>query len=111
LTLDHSYEDALAHADVVLGDFMHAMQASPRWSQTSIILNGDHSWRSPMWVMEKGWTQEDQKISHGGQFDDRPLVVVHATGQTAPETVTQPISVLKVHDIAEAVIHTGKPAW
>lgn len=110
LTSGLSYEDGLAHADVILGDLLQAAEASPRWSNTTLIVHGDHSWRAPMWVTESGWTPEDERISHGAKFDDRPLVLVHGPGQDAPAVVSQPVSVLSIHDLAESVIKTGKLA-
>lgn len=104
-----SYLDGLANADMVLGDLMRQIESSPRWAQTTLIVQGDHSWRTPMWVSEPGWTTEDQIASNGGKFDGRPLLMIHAPGQGEGVTVTDAVSLMKVHDVIESVLQTGKP--
>ncbi len=108
-TPGRSYLDGLANADVALGELMQQIQSSPRWANTTLVVQGDHSWRTPMWVHEPGWTPEDQRISDGGKFDDRPVLLVHAPGQTEGVTVTEPVSLMKVHDVITSVLENGEP--
>src|ERR1017187_3296375 len=42
---DSSYLDSLALADRILGRILATLEASPRWNQTTLIVQGDHSWR------------------------------------------------------------------
>lgn len=105
----HSYLDGLAYADAVLGGLMNELQKTPRWKNTTLILNGDHSWRTEVWRVKPGWTAEDERVSGGGKFDDRPMLIVHAPGQSDGVTVTEPTPLLHVHDMIQSVLKTGKP--
>jgi len=106
-----SYEDNLALADRIVGTLLSEAKASPRWSNTTIIVNGDHSWRTAMWRTREFWTAEDERNSHGGQFDDRPALIVHAAGQTAPVVCSAPTSLLQAYQIAHQVIaESSNPA-
>ncbi|HVC91775.1 MAG TPA: sulfatase-like hydrolase/transferase [Acidobacteriaceae bacterium] len=96
-----SYLDSLALADRTLGELMAAMEASPRWPETTVIVNGDHSWRVSLWRDNlHEWVPEDQQVSHG-VFDPRPLVLVHAPAQSSPATVATPFPLLQLHDLME----------
>ena len=101
---DSSYIDNLALADRILGDTMKTLQASPRWKDTSVIVQGDHSWRINLWDWLPAWTDEDDAASRSG-FDPRPAVIVHQAGQTQPQTNATPWSLLNVHSIIENVLH------
>ena len=104
-----SYLDNLALADETLGGFLTILRASPRWPATSIVICGDHSWRTFLWIHSGHWTAEDAAASHGGRFDPRPMLMVHQALQTAPTTVDRPISLIKVHDIVESLIRDERP--
>jgi hypothetical protein len=51
-----------------------------------------------MWRPLPGWSAEDERISHGGQWDPRPVLMIHKPGQQSPQTVTAPTSVMYLHD-------------
>jgi hypothetical protein len=57
-----------------------------------------------MWRPLPGWSAEDERISHGGHFDPRPVLLIHAPGQHSPETIDAPTSVMSVHNIVAADI-------
>jgi hypothetical protein len=103
-----SYLDSLALADRELGKVMDELQASPRWKDTTLIVEGDHSWRVDLWDWLPSWTDEDDAASHD-TFDPRPALIIHQPGQTQPQTVSQPWPLLRVHDVVENVIK-GSPA-
>jgi hypothetical protein len=98
-----SYADGLALADGVLGGFLDTLEADPRWAQTTLIVQGDHSWRVGFWKTQAGWTAEDSRISENA-FDDRPALIVHSPGQSAGETAKQPVSLMKVHEVIATVL-------
>jgi len=104
---DSSYLDNLALTDRVLGRVMAQLQASPRWNDTTVIVEGDHSWRIDLWDWLPAWTDEDDAASRSG-FDPRPAVIIHQAGQTTPQINNQPWSLLNIHGVAEQVIH-GQP--
>lgn len=99
-----SYLDGLDYSDRLLGQMLSILQAQPRWAATTLLVQGDHSWRTWMWRPLPGWSAEDERISHGGQWDPRPMLMIHAPGQDAPQTVTAPTSLMHVHDfVAEQI--------
>jgi hypothetical protein len=106
----HSYQDGLAMTDRALGEMLPIIESNPRWANTTLIVQGDHSWRTEIWTVEPGWTPEDEKTSNGRKFDDRPLLLVHAPGQSTPGTVTESTSLLKVHALLESAIHSVAPS-
>ena len=101
-----SYLDSLDFSDRLLGQILNLLEKQPRWAATTLIVQGDHSWRTAMWRPLPGWSAEDERASHGGQWDPRPVLMIHAPGQNSAETVTKPTSVMYVHDAVAADIQT-----
>ena len=102
-----SYLDNLALADRTLGSMMQILQQSPRWKDTTVIVQGDHSWRVMLWDWLPAWTDEDDQASND-EFDPRPALVIHNAGQTQAATDGRALSLLFVHDALESVLH-GEP--
>ena len=105
-TCGSSYLDNLALADRLLGEFMAQLQASPRWNETTVVVEGDHSWRTELWEGLPAWTEEDDQASNEGTFDPRPVLVIHQAGQAVGQTVSSPWPLLKVHDVFERVLRS-----
>jgi hypothetical protein len=101
-----SYLDSLDYADRLLGQILNALQAQPRWAATTLIVEGDHSWRTQLWRKFPGWSAEDERVSHGGQWDPRPLLLIHAAGEQEPKTVSSPTNLMFVHDFVAAEIRS-----
>jgi hypothetical protein len=101
-----SYLDSLALSDRELGSIMATLKNSPRWKDTTLIVEGDHSWRVYLWNDQPAWTAEDARASRSG-FDPRPAVIVHHAGQTQGDIDATPWSLLKVHAVVEQVLHGG----
>jgi hypothetical protein len=99
-----SYLDGLDFSDRLLGQMLNDLEAQPRWAATTLIVQGDHSWRTAMWRPLPGWSDEDERASHGGRWDPRPVLMIHQPGQANPQTVTTPTSVMRVHDAVAAWI-------
>jgi hypothetical protein len=104
---DSSYLDNLALADREMHTIITILKASPRWNDTTLIVEGDHSWRVDTWDWRPDWTDEDDAASHD-IFDTRPALVIHQPGQTQPQTVSAPWQQLNVHTLLEQAIH-GQP--
>ncbi len=102
-----SYLDNLALADVTLGKVLAQLQQSPRWKDTTVIVQGDHSWRVMLWDGLPAWTEEDDQASNG-EFDPRPALLIHNPGQSQPATDARSLSLLFVHQALEDVLQ-GKP--
>jgi arylsulfatase A-like enzyme len=107
---DSSYLDSLALADHVLGGILATLEASPRWNQTTLIVQGDHSWRIDAWNWLPAWTEEDDAASRG-VFDQRPAVIIHQPGQTQPQTVSTPWPILQIHSVVEQTLHNQPPTF
>jgi hypothetical protein len=99
-----SYLDSLDYTDRLLGQMLDTLEKQPRWASTMLIVQGDHSWRTKMWRPLPGWSAEDERISHGGQWDPRPLLMIHDPGQSRPGTVAAATSIMHVHDAVAAEI-------
>jgi hypothetical protein len=99
-----SYLDSLDYTDRLLGQMLDTLEKQPRWASTMLIVQGDHSWRTEMWRPLPGWNAEDERISHGGQWDSRPLLMIHAPGERDAGTVSAPTSIMHVHDAVAAEI-------
>jgi hypothetical protein len=99
-----SYLDSLDYTDLLLGKMLEILEAQPRWAATTLIVQGDHTWRTYIWRPTPGWSAEDERISHGGQLDPRPVLLIHAAGQQNAVTVTSPTSLMFVHDYVAAQI-------
>ena len=104
---DSSYIDNLALVDLMLGRILKTLQASPRWDQTNLIVEGDHSWRIHLWDWLPAWTDEDDHTSRG-VFDTRPALLVHLAGQSQPLTNTTAWPLLDIHDVAQRIVR-GQP--
>ena len=104
---DSSYLDNLALADRQLGQMLAILEASPRWQQTSIIVQGDHSWRVNLWNGLPAWTDEDDQASRG-VFDPRPAMLVHQAGETTPETNPSAWPLLNIHTLVENILHKSE---
>lgn len=99
-----SYLDSLDYSDRLLGQMLDVPASQPRWSATAMVVQGDHSWRTQMWRPLPGWSEEDERISHKGQWDSRPVLLIHTAGQQGPESLTSPTSLMLVHDFVAAQI-------
>ena len=101
-----SYLDSLALADRELGSILATLKSSPRWKDTTLIVQGDHSWRIYLWDDQPAWTAEDARASRL-RFDPRPAMIIHHAGQTQAEINATPWSLINVHTIVEQVLHGG----
>jgi hypothetical protein len=99
-----SYLDSLDYSDRFLGQILDVLEAQPRWAETTLVIQGDHSWRTGIWRTAPGWSEEDERVSHGGEWDPRPLLLIHAAGQTNAVTVASPTSLMFVHDFVASQI-------
>ena len=105
-----SYLDNLALTDRVLGQLLATLQSSPRWPQTTLIVQGDHGWRTAIWRGLPAWTEEDEAASRG-VFDPRPALLIHLPSQTQPQTVATPWPLIQVHSVVEQILHHQYPSF
>lgn len=99
----NSYVSNLALADHTLAKIIEILQQSPRWKDTTVVVQGDHSWRVKLWDGMVGWTDEDDQAS-GDNFDQRPALLIHNAGQMQPQTDGRALSLLFVHEALKDVL-------
>ncbi len=81
-----SYIDNLALADIYLAHVRDLLQQRGDWDSSTIVILGDHSWRTSfLWSKSDWWTAEDQAASHGAEYDRRaaPSLYREASRATA----------------------------
>jgi hypothetical protein len=61
-----------------------------------------------MWRPLPGWSAEDERISHGGEWDPRPVLMIREPGQERAKTVSAPTSLMYVHDFVANWISTTR---
>jgi hypothetical protein len=98
-----TYIDNLALADRTLGELMRVLNETALAKQTTVIICSDHSWRVPLWRPTPEWSKEEETAS-GGQFDPRPVLMIHFPGQSDERDVTAPFDGIRIHDIIEHIL-------
>jgi Sulfatase len=81
--IDHSaYVDNLALADLYLAHVRQLLTSIGQWDDTTIVIEGDHSWRTrQLWLNSPAWSSDDAAASDGGSFDPRPALIVKLPNQ------------------------------
>jgi hypothetical protein len=108
-----SYIDNLALSDLYLNHIRHVLENKNQWDSSTIIVMGDHSWRTTqIWKDSMTWTDEDQAASRGGEFDDRPAYIVKLPNQQIPARIDQPFSAIRTRALLDALMqdHLLTPA-
>jgi hypothetical protein len=100
-----SYIDNLALSDLYLKHFRQLLERHGQWDSSTIIVMGDHSWRTAeIWTSSLTWTDEDQSASHGGEFDPRPAYIVKLPNQQTPARVEQSFSAVSTRALLDALM-------
>ncbi len=100
-----TYLDNLVLADKYLAHLRILLEQSGQWDSSAIIVMGDHSWRTAqMWKGSSVWTTEEEKASHGGEFDDRPFYTVKLPGQKSGSHIDSPYAALTTRALLDAIL-------
>lgn len=99
-----SYIDNLALADRCLGEMRQLLQDSEQWSGSTVVVMGDHSWRTAMWRGAPDWTPEDERASQEAGFDPRPVYLVKLSGQRTGSTVDTPFHALNTRGLLDRLL-------
>ena len=102
LPLAAGKEDYLGNlilADQALAQLRAALESTPASTDTILVVSSDHSWRVPWCRVAPGWTAAEEHATNGGQFDQRPVLLVHFPNQTPQqaESFDRPQSAMFVH--------------
>jgi len=98
-----NYIDNLVLADDTLGALTAEISRGSLANRTTLIVSSDHSWRVPLWRTSPHWTAEEERIS-GGEFDPRPVFMIHFAGQTRGREVMAPLSELVEFDVMAGML-------
>ena len=102
---DHgTYLDNLVLADQSLAALQDVIQSTPAAANTTLIISSDHSWRTYMWKGTPAWSAEAMRITQGGKFDPRPVLIVHLPGEDGPQIIAKPVNLLFAHNLLEALL-------
>lgn len=99
----HTYIDNLALTDQCLASMRRLLERSGQWDDSTIVIMGDHSWRTWIWRGLSGWTTEEERASHGGRFEPRPLYVVKLAGQRSGISVDTPYHALNTRFMIDQI--------
>ncbi len=105
-TKNSTYIDNLALADSYLAHVRSLLERDGRWNSSTVIIMGDHSWRTKLlWTANPDWTQEEQIASDGGQFDDRPGYIVKLPGQHTGARIDTPFAATNTRQLMDEIIY------
>ena len=100
-----SYIDNLALADRYLAHVHAMLEAAGEWNSATVIVMGDHSWRTAfIWKNEGGWTPEEERASGAGHFDDRPGYILKLPNQQTGQDIDAPFHALSTRNLLDALI-------
>ena len=104
-TAHTSYIDNLALADQYLAHLRQLLEQKNQWDSSTIIVMGDHSWRTTqIWKDSMTWTEEDETASHGGQFDPRPGYIVKLPNQQTPARIDEPFQAVSTRAMLDSMM-------
>jgi NADH:ubiquinone oxidoreductase subunit 6 (subunit J) len=102
--LDHSvYVDNLALADVFLAHVRQLLEAQGEWDDATLLLMGDHSWRTMAAKDKKGWSIEDNQANHAG-YDPRPAYILKLAHQQTGSTVNSVFQATRTRALLNALL-------
>ena len=105
VTMNASYLDNLALADKLMGHIRGRLEKSGQWDDSTIVVMGDHSWRTELlWGGSSQWTKEEGIASHGGEFDDRPAYIVKLPNQQAGARIDVAFDALNTRKLFDALL-------
>jgi Sulfatase len=103
-TRHSSYIDNLALTDHFIAHIRKTLEQEGQWDSSTIIIMGDHSWRTSLWASFGLWTPEDMVASHGGQFDDRPAYIVKLPNQQKPTRIDDRFEAVRTRALLDGII-------
>jgi hypothetical protein len=95
------YLGNLILADKALAELRAVSAKTPAAADTILVVSSDHSWRVHEWRPLPGWTNGEERASNNGQFDTRPVLMVHFPGQTqqSAQLIESPVTAMIVHSL------------
>jgi len=97
-----SYLDNLELMDRTLGEIRRAMEGSSSWENTTVLITGDHWWRTDWWRTEPLWTSEDAAFA--SRIDHRVPFLLRVAGQKEAITYEPAFNTVLIHDLLLALL-------
>ncbi|HEY4010210.1 MAG TPA: sulfatase-like hydrolase/transferase [Acidobacteriaceae bacterium] len=99
------YVDNLALADEYLAHVRHLLKGSHQWDSSTIVIMGDHSWRTRLlWLKVHAWSPDDQQASDGGQYDPRPAYLVKLPNEHTYLDLNEPYSAVRTRALLDNLL-------
>ena len=99
------YVDNLVLADDYLAHVKTLLEASGQWDSTTVIIMGDHAWRTQLiWKGSPGWNDDDELASDGGRFDPRPAYLIKLPYQHTGVTVQTPFDAVRTRSLMDQLL-------
>jgi hypothetical protein len=102
-----SYIDNLALADSYLAHVRSLLQQRGEWDASTVVIMGDHSWRTGFLWPYSSLTPEEQAASHGAQFDNRPVYIVKLPQQRLPAHIDAPFAAVHTRALLDGILSSG----
>lgn len=99
-----SYIDNLALADRYLLHIHQLLSLQGEWDSTTIVVMGDHSWRTYIWRATPDWSPEDEFASQHGRFDPRPAYILKLPGQQQSAHIDTPFAARHTRALLQAIL-------
>ena len=97
--------DNVALVDKYMGHVRKLLEDQHDWDDTTVVVMGDHSWRTKLvWMPDAHWSAEDQLASHGGQYDDRPYYAIKLPSQTTGARISTPFAAIHTRALLDALL-------
>ncbi|WP_161557382.1 sulfatase-like hydrolase/transferase [Acidisarcina polymorpha] len=100
-TTNSTYIDNLALADECLDHIQSELEQSGHWDSSSVLIMGDHSWRT---ILEHSLTKEELEASDGGHFDTRPFYLVKLPYQVTGITIDTPFATVNTRRLLDRLL-------
>jgi hypothetical protein len=98
-----TYLDNLVLADDTLGLLLRRIDATRESGRTTVIVSSDHSWRISLYRNDAGWSAEEERAC-GGQFDNRPVLLIHFPGQNIGADVNAAVAEMLEHEMIAGML-------
>jgi hypothetical protein len=98
-----SYLDNTALADRALGELTQAIERAGLARETTLIVSGDHGWRTGGWSHAPNWTKEEQRASENVETMGVPFLV-RFPGQDQEFSYATPFNTMLTADMILAIL-------
>ncbi len=99
-----TYVDNLALADSYLAHVRELLTEMGQWDSSIIVVMGDHGWRTMVWRPLPGWTAQEERATHGGKFENRPVYLVKLSAQQTSATISRPFSAIHTREMFDGLL-------